>query len=367
MKKATALVAAACLMVSALRSHAQADVTSIYTVPTQPTSCDSIGVYATVVLQATNYAMVNFSTTVVGNQLVMQVDYLSGFVTLPGPITVTLNDNFAPQAAGNYHIRVSTSLDGMFQDSLGSNIQVWNCCSADAILISNATNDSLCGGETLNLNSASTGATSVAWFFNGVALGTSNTASVVPTGSGNQTVKLVAYGNGCADSVERSIYILPQPLVNLGPDTTICGGDSIQLSVPAGQGTVLWSNGTSGSFIWVKNPGSYWASITSPAGCVGTDTLAVDTTTCGVGLYENVSNHIGMFPNPANHAVDLDAHGGVFQNVVLINTQGQLVKRFQLSGSAVEKLRLDELAPGSYWVQGLWNGYPFAKQLLIAP
>lgn len=367
MKKATALVALACLMFSGMRSYAQADVTSIYTVPTQPTSCDSIGVYATVVLQATNYAMVNFSSTVVGNQLILHVDYLSGFVTLPGPITVTLTDNFPPQAAGNYHIRVSASLDGAFQDSLGSNIQVWNCCSADAILITNATKDSLCAGQSLNLSSASTGATSQAWYFNGSPLGTATTASVVPTGSGPQTVKLVAYGAGCADSAERSIYILPQPMVNLGQDTTFCAGDSIQLSVAANAGTVLWNTGSTDPSIWVKNPGNYWASITNTAGCIGSDTLAVDTTTCGVGLGEDPQAFLELYPNPAKEEIAIKSHGGSLKDLVLVNAHGQVIRRFKLSGSAVEKLKLHQIAPGTYWLQGLWDGKPFAKQLLITP
>jgi gliding motility-associated-like protein len=57
---------------------------------------------------------------------------------------------------------------------------------------------------------------------------------------GNFTVRMVVTNSsGCKDTVDRPITIHPLPVVNAGPDSTICLGQSIQLSA-AGANTYTW-------------------------------------------------------------------------------------------------------------------------------
>jgi gliding motility-associated-like protein len=51
-----------------------------------------------------------------------------------------------------------------------------------------------------------------------------------------------------------------EPVINLGPDTTICQGQSLTLSAPAGYDFYKWSTGTQGTSITVTTPGTYFVS-----------------------------------------------------------------------------------------------------------
>lgn len=59
--------------------------------------------------------------------------------------------------------------------------------------------------------------------------------------------------------------------VDLGPDVSICSGDSIELSVST-IGDFLWSTGEITSSIYVYSAGTYWVEVTTVCG-VGLDTI----------------------------------------------------------------------------------------------
>lgn len=62
--------------------------------------------------------------------------------------------------------------------------------------------------------------------------------------------------------------------VNLGPDQTICPGDSLLLDAGAGKDTYLWNTGATTHSIWVKNPGEYYVDVTDYL-CQLSDTMVL--------------------------------------------------------------------------------------------
>lgn len=58
-------------------------------------------------------------------------------------------------------------------------------------------------------------------------------------------------------SLHHAQCIGTEPIVNLGSDTTICQGQTLTLSAPAGYNFYKWSTGTQGTSITVSNPGTY--------------------------------------------------------------------------------------------------------------
>lgn len=62
--------------------------------------------------------------------------------------------------------------------------------------------------------------------------------------------------------------------VNLGPDQTICPGDSILLDAGAGKDTYLWNTGATTHSIWAKNPGTYYVDVTDYL-CQLSDTMVL--------------------------------------------------------------------------------------------
>lgn len=65
-----------------------------------------------------------------------------------------------------------------------------------------------------------------------------------------------------------------EPIFNLGPDTTICSGRTLRLSIPPGLGNISWSNGSTGNSMNVAATGWYWATVSNTCGSY-TDSIHV--------------------------------------------------------------------------------------------
>ncbi len=80
---------------------------------------------------------------------------------------------------------------------------------------------------------------------------------------------------GCYSSDTIDVVIYPFPIVNLGNDTTLCGG-SVQLGVNETGNTYLWSTGSTNDSILVNQTENYVLTATSNAGsCVSSDSITV--------------------------------------------------------------------------------------------
>lgn len=75
---------------------------------------------------------------------------------------------------------------------------------------------------------------------------------------------------GCDSIVTTVLTLRPTPIVNLGPDTTVCNGLPVQFTAPSGNGyQYQWSNGATTQSIIVTQSGTYTVNVTNPAGCTG--------------------------------------------------------------------------------------------------
>ena len=96
----------------------------------------------------------------------------------------------------------------------------------------------------------------------------------------------VTLSNNCeskSDSVR--IYVIPLIRLNLGVDTTICGGDKLMLHAGKGYGFQYnWQGGQADSIFTVDKPGTYWVTVKSPCGSKS-DTIHIDTTDCALYVY----------------------------------------------------------------------------------
>lgn len=83
--------------------------------------------------------------------------------------------------------------------------------------------------------------------------------------------------NSCG-TVRDSITVapFPQPEVNLGEDTVVCEQTTIILDAGNPGATYLWNNGSTNQTLPVGATGIYYVEVTSPDGCVETDTIQVN-------------------------------------------------------------------------------------------
>ena len=97
---------------------------------------------------------------------------------------------------------------------------------------------------------------------------------------GKKIVTVTAQYLHCPDTSYRdTISIYSYPIVNIGPDTSICPGqNAITISnhvVEPSAYTNVWNTGEGTSGISVSNPGIYWLKVTSDFGCSNTDSIEV--------------------------------------------------------------------------------------------
>ncbi|MEM0996919.1 MAG: DUF2341 domain-containing protein [Bacteroidota bacterium] len=135
----------------------------------------------------------------------------------------------------------------------------------------------LCPGATVTLESFDPNWFAYQWNVNGE---TSSNLTVDTAGTFFVTVFDSLNCAGTSDPV--TVNLAAQPVVDLGADTTICGSDSLTLSVSMVWDSVLWSDMSMGNSITVGLPGGYNVQVTDTNGCVAVDTIIVSVDTVPV-------------------------------------------------------------------------------------
>ena len=132
-------------------------------------------------------------------------------------------------------------------------------------------------------------ADSVHWDFGDPGSGGANFSTLINathiyTGQGTYLVNLfVRHTDNRVDTTSKDITILPAPTVNLGPDSTICAGDSVVLNAGSCSGcTYVWDDLTTNQMnisnaqtYTAKTSGEFRATATISNGCYGRDTVTI--------------------------------------------------------------------------------------------
>lgn len=196
----------------------------------------------------------------------------------------------SPSQTGNYSVVV--------QDPSG-------CINGDDInIIVNPLPTVSLGADTSSCSNAITmdagsGYSSYSWSTGGNAqtemITTSDTVAVTITDA-----------NGCAGTDTAIVTLNPPPVVDLGADTTRCGG-SVTLDAGNPGSLYFWSNSTSSQTNTVSSTGLYAVQVISPAGCINSDTILVtinnqpvadlgaDTAICGNSITLDAGNPGSMY------------------------------------------------------------------------
>ena len=126
-----------------------------------------------------------------------------------------------------------------------------------------------CDGAPLQLSGSAIGGTPLAWEWS--TMETDRDITVTTPG----TYWLAVYdASGCTDTTFVEVIHLPKPSVDLGPDRTICDGDSVILD---GGPNVSWSwsTGEATSTIVVSTPITVALVVTNSFSCSDSDTVTI--------------------------------------------------------------------------------------------
>jgi len=170
-----------------------------------------------------------------------------------------------------------------------SGTDVNNCTNIDSVFISvdalptvNAGVDfNVCDGEDAQLNA--TGADTYQWDFHPTFITATNIANPVATPITLTTFTVTGTNSttGCENTDDVTVGINPLPVIDAGPDTSMCINDSLQLMASGGT-TYVWDFEASLSSTIVSDPWSYATSTITyyldaydANGCFGEDSVTV--------------------------------------------------------------------------------------------
>lgn len=126
----------------------------------------------------------------------------------------------------------------------------------------------LCAGDSIFLNAGSFA--SYQWSTGGGAQ--IDTITAAQTG----TIAVQVTDTNGFFTADTMLVSLSAPIVNLGPDTTICPGDTMFFNAGSHPGgNFAWSNGDTTQIVGITTQGNVWVNVTDSVGCPATDTAFV--------------------------------------------------------------------------------------------
>lgn len=175
------------------------------------------------------------------------------------------------------------------------------CTGSDTIVITGLTtpvlnlgNDTtLCEGSTVVLDATATGS-GMTYTWSGGSTSTMPTITVSTSGN----YQVTATNNiGCSTTDDINVFYQNIPTPNLGNDTTLCAGSTITLNItPVPNGTTLWSDGSSDPLLTINSAGTYSVTLTTSAGCAGTDAVVVNYSTVNVDFGSDTLDLVNANP-----------------------------------------------------------------------
>jgi len=98
---------------------------------------------------------------------------------------------------------------------------------------------------------------------------------IVNTDQSTIYILKVTNSYGCTDEDSVTVTIYPSPILDLGPDTTYCIGESFEINAGCEFITYRWQDGWEDSIYIVIEQGVYWVKAIDEFSCEFTDTLEV--------------------------------------------------------------------------------------------
>ncbi|MDX2246325.1 MAG: PKD domain-containing protein [Bacteroidia bacterium] len=151
---------------------------------------------------------------------------------------------------------------------------VFGCANSDTVNITKGTIPTVdlgpdlvvCNNQTVTINAGNPGSQYL-W-------STSSTAQSITVGTPGEYSVQVTNADDCTAS--DTIKVVLSPLtVELGPNFTICNGDSTLLNAGNTGDTYMWSTGATTPTIYITSGGTYAVTVMDTAGCVAQDAIII--------------------------------------------------------------------------------------------
>jgi hypothetical protein len=134
----------------------------------------------------------------------------------------------------------------------------------------------------------------------------------------------------------------------------MCAGSSLNLQIPPGYSSPVWSTGETTVSVSIQQSGTYWANALSPENCRVSDTVYVLFGACQTTLNQPVKkaikHRIAVYPNPVEDILFLQAPGNIEpRQAFLFFLNGQKMRvELEPINLSTWQLPVDKLQPGMY-------------------
>lgn len=179
--------------------------------------------------------------------------------------------------------------------------------------------------------------------------------------------------NGCFSKAVQITTIYSSPEINLGNDTSLCTGSTIQLQVAAGFDSYLWSNGDTENSTIISSGGipntKTVRLIATQNGCVAIDEIEIEFIAC-VGIEDLQEKGIYIYPNPTTGQFNIRFNTEEKDiRIEVINLQGQVIFSEKLTDcnqtECVKAINLSNYDKGIYIVRFSNKNFIKTAKLLI--
>lgn len=324
-----------------------------------PNNCSSTQVDVLTYLGCINFVNNGSTFTIANDTIKISVNYTSSpicFGALSQPLFNVLLDTLPP---GNYTIASSAILDAIKINTVYTPLTVVSCCPATSTLEASFSlaDTSFCEGEPIQLLNLSGGAQTFNWYINNTLTSTITHPVLTNLTPGNYSVRLEADSAFCSDDTTLNFTVNSKPSVSLGPDTTICQGNSIVLRASSTNAiSYLWQDSTLSDTLIVSNSGLYAVTIMDSLGCTSSDSVNVFVNVCtGLNEKSSVENSIFIFKNPINIGEDFwlsTDHSELKQyDFKLTSIRGLVIKQGKITlSTSKNSISLELIESGIYFL-----------------
>ncbi|MEI6765933.1 MAG: FG-GAP-like repeat-containing protein [Bacteroidota bacterium] len=291
----------------------------------------------------------------------------SGILSGSNSSTLTLN-NVSSGDAGNYYCVVSSTCNSVNSNNASLTLH------ALPQVLSQSADSSRCTGSRVAFFVTAGGSPLPVyqWYGPGgqIAGATSDTLNIAPITSGDAGVYYCRVSNLCdtVQSVVNNLNVVVLPVIHLGNDTTLCAGQNITLTTPAGYDSYAWSTGEILNQVTIDSTGFgigpaliYLTALDSV--CSNSDSILITFDPCTFVSENLFKGEIVFYPNPAEDEIFVEVSNGFeTQELLIFDALGRIVKKSLLIGNK-NRILIDDLTSGTYVM--IVSGREFSKPMLL--
>lgn len=167
------------------------------------------------------------------------------------------NSTYVVNGQGNYFVQVTAN----------------NCPATDAIsvdytplpVVDIGPDQVVCAGNTVTLDATTP---------SGTYLWQDGTATATYTAGTPGTYSVQVTADNCVATDDMELSVTPLPVVDLGPDQTVCPGTSVPLDATVTGGSYVWHDGSTDPIYTATTPGTYTVTVTAN-NCPTTDSFVL--------------------------------------------------------------------------------------------